>query len=201
MRYFVVLMSLMFSLPGMSVSVISVPMDSVLKQINQDTCLKISSNQRYCDSIQTVYVDRLLVENVNEIDVRMFYNWCMSEESDKSYRKLNKDWYGKKVRYTKFQSSCEYKLKYREIIDSLICVELRTMKYRSFDYQLYSKQIYCYESVTGEKMALVRCYICLKDDFRYNREDVMHIVFDSFPEEFFAVINLEKKYIKRFVLL
>ncbi len=102
MRYFVVLMSLMFSLPGMSVSVISVPMDSVLKQINQDTCLKISSNQRYCDSIQTVYVDRLLVENVNEIDVRMFYNWCMSEESDKSYRKLNKDWYGKKVRYTKY---------------------------------------------------------------------------------------------------
>ncbi len=194
-------MFLVLPLSGMSNSNMSVPMDSVLKQINQDTCLKLTSNKQFCDSIHTVYINRLLVDNINESDVRMFYNWCMSDGTSKTYRRLNRDWYKKKGLYVKFLNSCEYKLEYGHTIDSLIVGELKKIKYKSYSYQLYSKQIYCYESVLGEKMALIRFFICQKDDFWYNRNDVMHVVFDSFPESYFAIINLEKETITRFILL
>lgn len=57
-------MFLVLPLSGMSNSNMSVPMDSVLKQINQDTCLKLTSNKQFCDSIHTVYINRLLVDNI-----------------------------------------------------------------------------------------------------------------------------------------
>lgn len=171
--------------------------ESIRNQISQDSCF-VSQYRTLCvwemhDSIQVVHIEDLRLSY--EENVRYwFYPWCMSEgNSKKALSKLLQD----ETVYTKFLTSCDYKPEYGGVIDSLICNEVRRLNYDIFNYKLYSKQVYCYESFSSEKMALVSCFIRFKDD-DYDMREMRHF-FDLYPYGFHAVINLKKREMKLFV--
>lgn len=197
MRFLVLIILLV--LPTLCVSEVieSSSTESIRNQISQDSCF-VSQHRTLCiwemyDSIQVIHIEDLRL--TPEEDVRYwFYPWCMSKEnSTKTLSKLLQD----ETNYTKFLTSCNYKPEYRVIIDSLICNEVRMINHDIFNLKLYSKQIYCYKSISGEEMALVSCFIRFKEDDYDIRK--MRLFFDLYPYGFHAVINLKERRMKFFV--
>lgn len=156
----------------------------------QDSCFECKKLE---DSIRTTVFDNLDLSSEYHKKY-WFYPWSMAEEYNvDTFISLNRD----SMKYKKFLASAPYRYEYEEVIDSLICDEINLNHIETFCYSYYSKQIYCYKSTSGDTMALVCCYLRLKDPIYY--DEVMQIFSDSFPFGFYAVINLSKKKMKQFI--
>lgn len=163
----------------------------------QDSCLKCQGNilciEELKDTILTTVFNDLSLSNEYHKKY-WFYPWSMADKyQTKEFIKLTKD----SLKYMNFLDSIPYQEEYCEIIDSLIFNEINTNHIETFCYRLYSKQIYCFESSYGETMALVCCYLRLKDPI-YD-DNVMKVLFDSFPYGYYVVLNLSEKKLKLFI--
>lgn len=154
----------------------------------RDSLSKVNSTYAiFSDTIYSVVLDDIEKSGWAE---GVYYRWCMASGFTKKELKQMRN---KKI-HALFLTPSEYREESFALIDSLILDEVIHRDLNIFNYNMYNKQCYFFQSQENHHMAFVCCGVSHKDaECDWSR---IYLEYHWFPYGFYAVIDLTGRKIK-----
>lgn len=155
----------------------------------RDSLSKVNSTYAiFSDTIYSVVLDDIEKSGWAE---GVFYRWCMASGfTKKELLALGRN----EKLHSLFLTPSKYRKEYLTLIDSLILDEVIHRDLNIFNYNMYNKQCYFFQSQENHHMAFVCCGVSHKDaECDWSR---IYLEYHWFPYGFYAVIDLTGRKIK-----